>query len=237
MKNMPISRLPSFLQIPRNKKIVVLAPHPDDETIGAGGYLQYAKKYNKITVIFITDGSKGYNEKYGKEVICSQRMDEAKQVCADLGAESIFLEFKDKRFQIDEKHIEKLDSILHQQQPDIVMLPHIKEYHRDHVYVNYLLCNCSIMCARNISRVFLYEVWTPLLPNRIINITDVFQNKIDMAGIYKSQTESLPYIEMIHCMNRYRSMILPLPKYQYMEAYLEYGADEYLNYVRKFNKE
>src|ERR1700694_2261455 len=45
---------------PRNERVVVLAPHMDDETIGAGGALAtHAAHGSHITVVFLTDSSKG----------------------------------------------------------------------------------------------------------------------------------------------------------------------------------
>ena len=48
----------------KEKKIIVLAPHPDDEIIGCGGTIYtYHLRNSEITVVFMTDGGKGH-EKY-----------------------------------------------------------------------------------------------------------------------------------------------------------------------------
>ena len=41
----------------KNKKTLILAAHPDDETIGCGGTISYLLENNcKVNVIFFTDG-------------------------------------------------------------------------------------------------------------------------------------------------------------------------------------
>src|SRR4051812_38246721 len=45
------------LQITRDHRILLLAPHPDDEVLSAGGLLQRAAAANaRVDVLFITDG-------------------------------------------------------------------------------------------------------------------------------------------------------------------------------------
>ena len=47
------------LNIDKEDKILVVAPHPDDETLGAGGLLAL---YNHCDVIVVTDGRMGNPE-------------------------------------------------------------------------------------------------------------------------------------------------------------------------------
>src|SRR5882757_7184185 len=48
---------------PGRERVVVLAPHMDDETIGCGGTLAlHAQRGAEITVVFMTDGRAGSTE-------------------------------------------------------------------------------------------------------------------------------------------------------------------------------
>ena len=47
------------INIKSNDKILIVAPHPDDECIGTGGIL--CKYHKQCTVIVLTDGALGNN--------------------------------------------------------------------------------------------------------------------------------------------------------------------------------
>src|SRR5262245_23863247 len=56
----PLFELPELLEKPEGTRVLVVAPHADDEALGCGGTL--AKHHiagDRITVVFMTDGGKG----------------------------------------------------------------------------------------------------------------------------------------------------------------------------------
>ena len=44
------------LSLLKNKKILIVAAHPDDEILGCGGTIIKYKKFSEIEVMFMTDG-------------------------------------------------------------------------------------------------------------------------------------------------------------------------------------
>ena len=52
---------PQALTIPVGKKIVVIAPHADDESIGAGGLLWAHRNMSELHIVLLTQGDKGGN--------------------------------------------------------------------------------------------------------------------------------------------------------------------------------
>ena len=44
------------LSVLKNKKILIVAAHPDDEILGCGGTIIKYKKFSEIEVMFMTDG-------------------------------------------------------------------------------------------------------------------------------------------------------------------------------------
>jgi len=57
---MQIPQSPQPLQVPPKARVVVVAPHPDDETLGAGGLIQrVVQQGGAVEVLFVTNGD-GY---------------------------------------------------------------------------------------------------------------------------------------------------------------------------------
>ena len=61
----------------KNKKILIIAAHPDDEILGCGGAISKFKNENYIEVLFMTNGvsSRGKNKK---------KIFERRKACFDL---------------------------------------------------------------------------------------------------------------------------------------------------------
>ena len=77
----------------------MLAPHPDDETLGCGGAIAlHCQAGDAVKVVFITDGSKGGSyPSVGQESCKRIRRDEGTQACKVLGVEDYdFWEFEDR---------------------------------------------------------------------------------------------------------------------------------------------
>jgi LmbE family N-acetylglucosaminyl deacetylase len=93
---------------PAQRRIVVLAPHMDDEVFGCGGTLaRAAAAGSEVRVVFLTDGARGYDPARAASLTESQRLsferelvitrkDEARKAGALLGfAEPVFLDVPD----------------------------------------------------------------------------------------------------------------------------------------------
>src|SRR5262249_10607426 len=76
--------------------VVVLAPHIDDETISCGGTLRnHVLKGDKVTIIFLTDGSRSVNAP--EDIVNLREAEAVRAVCGKLGVEQvIFWRYRDK---------------------------------------------------------------------------------------------------------------------------------------------
>jgi LmbE family N-acetylglucosaminyl deacetylase len=76
--------------------IVILAPHPDDESLGCGGLIAEARaEGRRVVVIFVSDGTGSHpnSAAYPPVRLKALREEEAKNACAELGVGAEDLSF------------------------------------------------------------------------------------------------------------------------------------------------
>ena len=91
---------PVVLAAPPRGRVLVVAPHPDDEALGCGGALiQHRKQGDRVKVVFVTDGAAGGKlGHYAGLNYRELRRDEARRAGAILGVdELVFWEYPDGR--------------------------------------------------------------------------------------------------------------------------------------------
>src|SRR5689334_13175736 len=112
-------------------KILAVAPHPDDESIGCGGALrQHVEWGDHVAVIYLTSGELGL-KKLKREEAWAIREKEARKAAKILGlANPAFLRFPDWTLG---EHIEAaaaaLASLLKVEAPEMIYVPHPLEWH------------------------------------------------------------------------------------------------------------
>jgi len=125
------------------KKLMVFAPHPDDETLVCGGTI--AKKVLQgyvAKVVVMTDGSRAFSIVFGNECeLTFQQVKEIRQKESIRAMEIlgiprkniIFLDFEDQKLGENEKPAEEIiTKMLANYCPDEIFLPYEKDLHRDH---------------------------------------------------------------------------------------------------------
>lgn len=131
------------------KRAVVFAPHPDDETLGCGGTI--ARKLSEgydISVVFLTDGRHSLSE-FGITSMPTPfemkriRREDAMRSTRILGLREkdlVFLDFEDKTLRKHEKLVQKrVVEILIDTSPVEVFFPQAKEYNIDHRVTNIIV--------------------------------------------------------------------------------------------------
>lgn len=112
------------------EKILVFAPHPDDEIIGCGGYMALKKAAKAaLRVIVVSDGAQGLP--YGGSA--ADRQAECRAGLAELGiSDVIFWDFPDTAVPLSGEIIEKYREAVTQFRPAEILLPAPGEAHPDH---------------------------------------------------------------------------------------------------------
>lgn len=229
---------------PGSERIVVLAPHSDDEVLGCGGAIALHRRARApVTVVVLTDGSAGSGKLRGlageelrqaREQLIGTRKAETRAAMAELDVDDVvFLEARDGHLAADSTVAGHLAPILERTQPQIVYVPSFLEQHPDHRAANQVLLDAVGSVAVHFA-VHAYEVWTPQFPNCLVTIDSVIHLKRTALAHYHSQLLEADFQHGILGLNAYRAMTQPLPGRRYAEAYCALPYEEYATLYRGF---
>ncbi|MDP9190955.1 MAG: PIG-L family deacetylase [Acidobacteriota bacterium] len=191
----------------RGERLLVLAPHPDDEVIGCGGVVaQHMREHRAVRIVIATDGAEA-GDAAAREV-------ESRRGIALLGpAEVVFLGYPDRA--LGEAAAESIRTQLLEFRPDLVLVPSPVEIHPDHVALSRLFCetvqrDATLFADLAVARVAFYEVSAPLpRPNTLVDISDVADAKYAAVAEHASQLTVHDYVAYARGLNTYRAMTLP----------------------------
>jgi N-acetylglucosamine malate deacetylase 1 len=186
------------------KKCLLLAPHPDDESIGAGGTL--ALYTEQFSVACLTNGNKGI-QKRRPEITASIREQEFRTVMNLLKVPEVFwLNVPDNDLLSGYEAFKQLDLSVY----DVIFLPNVLDQHADHKAVSLLVSQYfkeQPQKAKQGIQLAFYEVWSTLpMPNAFIDITNVIDLKRSMINAHLSQVVQKNFTEMSVALNRYRGI-------------------------------
>jgi LmbE family N-acetylglucosaminyl deacetylase len=225
---------------PSNERLVVLAPHMDDEVIGCGGTLaRHIACGADVTIVFLTDGSRG--GKPGATAsrdagVAATRKLEARRALQELGIAKIkFLDGEDGRLRETPGIGIGLRDALEAARPDIVYLPSFLEEHPDHRAASTLLAE-AVSGTRLAFRCHAYEVWTPLFPNCFVRIDSSIDAKRRALAHYQSQLAEADYEHTALGLNAYRSSALLDGTCRFAEAFCAVSLPQYLDLFEAYGR-
>lgn len=212
------------------KKILILAPHADDEILGCGGFIsKYSKKNFQINVLILTDASKGAPEIFSTQKIKKIR-NEAKNANNYIGTKKLFFENLPalnlnnypmyKISNIISKYIKKIN-------PEIVLIPSANDIHDDHkIIFKAAKISMRFIKKSNLKKILSYEVlseteWNEneksFNPNYFVSLTKSNINKKVNAFLkYKSQVKKFPH-------PRSKEAIMNLSKVRGSQVFMRYA--------------
>ena len=201
-------------------KILVISPHPDDETLGCGGtILKYKDIGDKIYWLIITniDVKNGWDkdivEKRQKEIeIVEEMYDFEKTFKLDYPAAKLDI------IPIQEI-IESISKVIFEIKPEVIYLPNRSDVHTDHQ----ITFKAAYSCTKNfrypfIKKILMYETLSEtefpptlpentFIPNVFVDITKYFEKKLEIFKMYKSEVMEGPLprsLGVIEAFNKYR---------------------------------
>lgn len=185
---------------------LVIAPHPDDETLGCGGTLLRARaEGDDIYWLIVTGISEAQG--FSAERVIS-RAAEIDRVAEAFGfAETIRLDFPTTT--LDAVPMGELVGAISQAarriEPTDIYLPYRRDVHSDHAAVFDAAISVSKWFRyRSVERVFVYETLSEtdfdlspdspgFRPNVFVDISDTIDRKIEIATIFKSEFAEHPF--------------------------------------------
>lgn len=232
-------RHPRLWTEPEGNRVLVLAPHPDDEVIGCGGTLyKHACAGHAVTIVYMTDGCKGdpllsrgrlpaQEAAIRSQQLVLQRREEAQTACAILNMKDlVFLDYPDSELKLTKESRQAMAAILARVRPDVVYLPFAADNHPDHRQTNRIFTAAmkrspmACVCCG-------YEVWTPLPVNLAVDISDVVNVKTEALWAYRSQLEHTDFVQASLSLNSYRAITAGTSG-THAEAFFRAPADAYI---------
>ncbi|HEX3581853.1 MAG TPA: PIG-L family deacetylase [Thermoanaerobaculia bacterium] len=205
------------------ERLLVLAPHPDDEVIGCGGVVaQHLDGGSSVRVVVATDG--------GQAGVPATREEESRTALELLSPEHSaqctvhFLAYPDRELATHGDELsQRLAAILREYRPDVILVASPIEFHPDHLALATTFCDliqrdATLFADLATAKVAFYEVGQPLRPNAIVDITPVAERKYAAIAAHASQLAFRDYIAYARGLNAYRAMTMP-PEVKFAEAY------------------
>ncbi|NJK93047.1 MAG: bifunctional PIG-L family deacetylase/class I SAM-dependent methyltransferase [Blastochloris sp.] len=149
--------------------VVVIAPHPDDETFGCGSWIAHCRKQGlPVRVIVLSDGaaSHPHHPVCRPDDLISRRMEECRQACLCLGVESNSLEFwglPDGRLDqlstpLQTTTLQRLRNLAEQTPSQLWLIPSRLESSTEHLAARQLVLD-ALASSRNSPRLWEYWIW------------------------------------------------------------------------------
>lgn len=205
-------------------RILVVAPHADDETLGVGGTIaRHANEGHDVIVAVMTGHGDGVHPLWPREGWDIVRA-EAREAHALLGVRETIFEEIPAAMVADQPawQLNKItDRIIEQVAPDILYVPFLFDLHKDH---RELAHSFSVAwrphkkSGRAIREIYAYETvsethWAcpqlepGFIPNRWIDISRYLSRKLEAIACFKSQMRPFPdarSVEAIDALAKWR---------------------------------
>lgn len=205
--------------------ILIIAPHRDDEVIGAGGTIAKHSALGDVVYVCVIT--------HGVEPICNGDLDKRiKTECIEadrlLGVkETIFLDFPAAMLETVPRHKlnDSLIKVVQKIKPEIVYIPHRGDMQLDHkMTVDAAMVALRPKYQHVVKKIYSYETLSEtgwdvpnttngFIPNAYNDISEYLELKLQAMRVFKSQIAEYPNprsVEGIHALAIYRGTTVNL---------------------------
>lgn len=185
-------------------KLLVVSPHPDDETLGAGGtILRYKKEGHQVYWLNITDVTSelGYSSDF-----IEHRKYQIIQINNFYGFDGFYnLKLPSTKLSALEEHtvISKIFKVIDDVKPEWIIIPGRYDAHSDHIVVH----DCCMACTKVFRAPYLKVILTmeilsetdfgyresKFCPNLFVDIANEIDKKLDAMLIYDTEVDKSPF--------------------------------------------
>lgn len=206
--------------------VLILSPHPDDETIGCGGAIALHRLAgDAVCVLSLTSGELGLSEHPIEEAraIRERELSNSAGILDFSVVESLRLPDYELA-----RHLPAASTALARWLgkllPERVYLPHPADDHPDHQACLPLLARAIQIAGVSAPWALGYEIWSPLPEfDHVEDISSVFSTKLAAVRAYSSQLESFRYDRAITGLNQYRGELAG--KCEYAEVFVSLDTE------------
>ena len=204
-------------------KILIIAPHPDDEIIGIGGtIIKNIALGNDVYIVIVT---KGVEPLFPQRIVEKTR-NEARECHKKIGIKkTFFLDFpsvmleEQHRYEINGKLLDVVKEV----EPDEVYIPHVGDMQKDHQIV----AEAAMVALRPKyifapKRIYAYEtlsetgwnipnIQNEFIPNVFSDISLYLDAKLEAMKIYSTQVSDFPdarSLEAIKALAQFRGAVM-----------------------------
>ncbi len=195
-------------ELPPAKKVLILTPHPDDESFGCGGTIAlYTSKGIEVNLAVISSGESIPKKFTGVNDILKAREDETLEASKVLGINNVyFLGFPDGSLALYKDDIGvRLSKLINDIEADIIFAPSPFDNHDDHIALSEIAIKfIETGCA---FKVAFYEVYGTIRFNLLIDVSNVLAIKESAIRKYHYSLFEQPelFVESVRGLNRFRT--------------------------------
>ena len=188
------------------KRILIIAPHPDDETLGCGGaILKHIDEGHKVDWLIATTNKSSPNITNEEIIKREKEIEEVSSRYSFAGVHNLELPTTLLDSIPKKEIIDSLSSVINKVKPEIIYIPNRLDAHSDHQIIH----DCSIACTKPfrypfIKTVRVYQTLSEtgfnlrleslgFKPNLLIDISNYLDKKIDIMNLYVGETSKHPF--------------------------------------------